>query len=151
MHAAGVQARTRTDPSQTLPRTVTEAPESSPIVLVSAWLFYGLASLGAVYPLTHLPRNDIPSGILSSNVAFLRATYFIPAVCDDRANQFFEKPCIRPMRPENARIRLPAGLASPELGCTGSCRDRAGLNHRSLKSLTQTAIWSWWNKKNNNK
>src|SRR5438105_15725828 len=77
--------------------------------------------------LTHLPRNDIPSGILSSNVTFLRATYFVPAVCDDRANQFFEKPCIRPMRPENARIRLPAGLASPELGCTGSCRDRAGL------------------------
>ena len=78
-------------------------------------------------PLTHLPRNDIPSGILSSNVTFLRATYFVPAVCDDRANQFFEKPCIRPMRPENARIRLPAGLASPELGCTGSCPYRAGL------------------------
>ena len=53
--------------------------------------------------LTHLPRNDIPSGILSSNVTFLRATYFVPAVCDDRANQFFEKSCIRPMRPENAR------------------------------------------------
>ena len=48
--------------------------------------------------LTHLPRNDIPSGILSSNVTFLRATYFVPAVCDDRANQFFEKSCIRPMR-----------------------------------------------------
>src|SRR5437899_1915338 len=71
-------------------------------------------------PLTHLPRNDIPSGILSSNVTFLRATYFVPAVCDDRANQFFEKPCIRPMRPENARIRLPTGLASPELGCTAA-------------------------------
>src|SRR5437762_14155731 len=54
-------------------------------------------------PLTHLPRNDIPSGILSSNVTFLRATYFVPAVCDDRANQFFEKSCIRPMRPESAR------------------------------------------------
>src|SRR5207249_10391778 len=40
------------------------------------------------YSLTHLPRNDIPSGILSSNVTFLRATYFVPAVCDDRANQF---------------------------------------------------------------
>src|SRR5438094_5679883 len=53
--------------------------------------------------LTHLPRNDIPSGILSSNVTFLRATYFVPAVCDGRANQFFEKSCIRPMRPENAR------------------------------------------------
>src|SRR6266705_6430166 len=69
--------------------------------------------------LTHLPRNDIPSGIFSSNVTFLRATYFVPAICDDRANQFFEKSCIRPMRPENARIRLPAGLASPELGYTG--------------------------------
>src|SRR5438132_12076102 len=66
----------------------------------------------------------VPTG---SNVTFLGATYFVPAVCDDRANQFFEKSCIRPMRPENARIRLPAGLASPELGCTGSCRDRAGL------------------------
>ena len=54
MHAAGVQDRTRTDPSQTLPRTVTEAPESSPIVLVSAWLFYGLASLGAVYGLIRI-------------------------------------------------------------------------------------------------
>src|SRR5438128_353749 len=107
----------------------------------------------AFYSLTHLPRNDIPSGILSSNVTFLRATYFVPAVCDGRANQFFEKPCIRPMRPKNARIRLPAGLASPELGCTGSCRDRAGLeNHRSLKSLTQTAIWSLWEQeKRNNK
>ena len=57
----------------------------------------------ALDSLTHLPRNDIPSGILSSNVTFLRATYFVPAVCDDRANQFFEKSCIRPMRPENAR------------------------------------------------
>ena len=57
----------------------------------------------AVDPLTHLPRNDIPSGILSSNVTFLRATYFVPAVCDDTANQFLEKSCIRPMRPENAR------------------------------------------------
>src|SRR5205823_9316605 len=104
-----------------------------------------VGEISAEGTLTHLPRNDIPSGILSSNVTFLRATYFVPAVCDDRANQFFEKLCIRPMRPENARIRLPAGLASPELGCTGSCRDRAGLNHRSLKSLTQTAIWSWWN------
>src|SRR5207244_2724584 len=55
------------------------------------------------YSLTHLPRNDIPSGILSSNVTFLRATYFVPSVCDDRANQFFEKSCIRPMRPESAR------------------------------------------------
>src|SRR5438128_10527356 len=54
MHAAGVQDRTRTDPSQTLPRTVTEAPESSPIVLVSAWLFYGLASLGAVFGLIRI-------------------------------------------------------------------------------------------------
>src|SRR5439155_17660680 len=50
------------------------------------------------HPLTHLPRNDIPSGILSSNVTFLRATYFVPAVCDDRANQFLEKSCIRLMQ-----------------------------------------------------
>src|SRR5437660_12325558 len=100
-----------------------------------------------VVPLTHLPRNDIPSGILSSNVTFLRATYFVPAVCDDRANQFFEKSCIRPMRPENARIRLPAGLAKPRARVYWQLPRSSRLrNHRLLKSLTQTAISSWWNK-----
>src|SRR5438874_7747429 len=50
------------------------------VVRHATW-FLGAVENFRFFSLTHLPRNDIPSGILSSNVTFLHATYFVPAVC----------------------------------------------------------------------
>src|SRR6266496_3222140 len=86
--------------------------------------------------LTHLPRNDIPSGTLVPTYPFyVQHTLFPPFATIERISFSRNRAFVR-CDLKTLVIRLPAGLASPGLGYTGSCRYRAGLeNHRSLKSL----------------